>query len=104
MSSNIDFIGELETIIESRRSADSESSYTKKLFDRGTPYTVTMRKAKFGPFPGCAKISRRSKLAPIEIISVRHLQVRTLSVPTPEYVRTRGNLSILTYHGGRKLQ
>jgi hypothetical protein len=65
---------------------------------------VTMRKAKFGPFPGCAKISRRSKLAPIEIISVRHLQVRTLSVPTPEYVRTRGNLSILTYHGARKLQ
>ena len=38
MSSNIEFIGELESIIESRRTADTESSYTKQLFDRGTPY------------------------------------------------------------------
>jgi phosphoribosyl-ATP pyrophosphohydrolase/phosphoribosyl-AMP cyclohydrolase len=38
MSSTIEFIGELEAIIESRRAADTKSSYTKQLFDRGTPY------------------------------------------------------------------
>ena len=38
MSTTLDFLTELEGIIRSRRAADAESSYTKTLFDRGTPY------------------------------------------------------------------
>jgi phosphoribosyl-ATP pyrophosphohydrolase len=37
-TTNIEFLSELEAIIRSRRDADSDSSYTKTLFDRGTPY------------------------------------------------------------------
>jgi phosphoribosyl-ATP pyrophosphohydrolase len=37
-NNNIEFISDLEAIIESRRDADAGSSYTKQLFDRGTPY------------------------------------------------------------------
>ncbi|HJP04647.1 MAG: phosphoribosyl-ATP diphosphatase [Chromatiales bacterium] len=37
-SSDISFIAELEEIIRSRRNADSDESYTKTLFDRGTPF------------------------------------------------------------------
>ena len=35
---NIEFLTELERIIRSRRDADAEASYTRKLFDRGIPY------------------------------------------------------------------
>lgn len=38
MNTNIDFLTELETVIRSRRTADGEKSYTKTLFNRGTPY------------------------------------------------------------------
>ena len=38
MTSNIEFLTELEAVINERRSADGEKSYTKTLFDRGTPY------------------------------------------------------------------
>ena len=64
---------------------------------------VKMQKARYGPFPGCATITGRSEHALIEIVSVQHLQVRTMSVPTPQYVGTRGNLSVLTYRGATKL-
>ena len=37
-SSDIGFIAELEDIIRSRRGANSDASYTKKLFERGTPF------------------------------------------------------------------
>ena len=37
MTNNIEFLTELEAIINERRSADGEKSYTKTLFDRGTP-------------------------------------------------------------------
>jgi phosphoribosyl-ATP pyrophosphohydrolase len=33
-----DFLTELEAVIRSRRSASAASSYTRTLFDRGTPY------------------------------------------------------------------
>lgn len=33
-----DFLGELETIIRSRRTATADKSYTKTLFNRGTPF------------------------------------------------------------------
>ena len=36
--SQLDFISELEKIIDSRRSAAGDTSYTRTLFDRGTPY------------------------------------------------------------------
>ena len=35
---NIDFLSELEAVIRSRRTASGEKSYTKTLFNRGTPY------------------------------------------------------------------
>ncbi|MDP6436548.1 MAG: phosphoribosyl-ATP diphosphatase [Gammaproteobacteria bacterium] len=38
MNADISFIAELEEIIRSRRDADSDESYTKKLFERGTPF------------------------------------------------------------------
>jgi len=37
-ASDTSFISELESIIRSRRTAAAEQSYTKTLFDRGTPY------------------------------------------------------------------
>ena len=37
-TSNIEFLTELEAIIRSRRTASAEQSYTKTLFDRGTPF------------------------------------------------------------------
>jgi phosphoribosyl-ATP pyrophosphohydrolase len=36
--SNIEFLTELEDIIRSRRTSSTDKSYTKTLFDRGTPY------------------------------------------------------------------
>ncbi len=36
--SSIEFINELQEIINSRRSAAGATSYTRTLFDRGTPY------------------------------------------------------------------
>ena len=36
--SKLDFLTELEGIIQSRRTADGDKSYTKTLFDRGTPF------------------------------------------------------------------
>ncbi len=36
--SNISFLTELEDIIRSRRTSTGEESYTKTLFNRGTPY------------------------------------------------------------------
>ena len=38
MNPNIDFLTELESVIRSRRTADGDKSYTKTLFNRGTPY------------------------------------------------------------------
>lgn len=35
---NIEFLTELENIIRARRTASGDESYTKTLFDRGTPY------------------------------------------------------------------
>jgi phosphoribosyl-ATP pyrophosphohydrolase len=37
-TSNASFITELELIIRARRTANGEESYTKTLFNRGTPY------------------------------------------------------------------
>ncbi len=37
-TANIVFLTELESIIRARRTASSDESYTKTLFDRGTPY------------------------------------------------------------------
>ena len=37
-SKKIDFINELEEIIESRSDANEDSSYTKQLLSRGIPY------------------------------------------------------------------
>ena len=37
-TANIDFLTELESIIRARRTASGDESYTKTLFDRGTPY------------------------------------------------------------------
>jgi phosphoribosyl-ATP pyrophosphohydrolase len=37
-TANIDFLTELEDIIRSRRTASGDKSYTKTLFNRGTPY------------------------------------------------------------------
>ena len=37
-TANIAFLTELEAVIRSRRTATGEKSYTKTLFDRGTPY------------------------------------------------------------------
>ena len=37
-SAGENFISELEEIIRSRRTASGEESYTKTLFNRGTPY------------------------------------------------------------------
>ena len=36
--SNIEFLTELEAVIKSRRTATGDKSYTKTLFNRGTPY------------------------------------------------------------------
>jgi phosphoribosyl-ATP pyrophosphohydrolase len=38
MTTNIEFLAELEAIIRSRKTATAEESYTKTLFNRGTPY------------------------------------------------------------------
>lgn len=38
MNADISFISELEEIIRARREADSDSSYTKKLLEQGTPF------------------------------------------------------------------
>jgi phosphoribosyl-ATP pyrophosphohydrolase len=37
-TTNIAFLTELEGVIRSRRTATGEKSYTKTLFNRGTPY------------------------------------------------------------------
>jgi len=37
-TANIEFLTELENIIRERRTASGDESYTKTLFDRGTPY------------------------------------------------------------------
>lgn len=37
-TTNIDFLTELQTVIRSRRTANGDTSYTKTLFNRGTPY------------------------------------------------------------------
>ena len=37
-TANIAFLTELEGVIRSRRTATGEKSYTKMLFNRGTPY------------------------------------------------------------------
>lgn len=37
-NTNIDFLIELEAVIRSRRTANADKSYTKTLFNRGTPY------------------------------------------------------------------
>ena len=37
-SNNLAFLAELEGVIEARRGADDNSSYTRELFTRGTPY------------------------------------------------------------------
>lgn len=37
-TTGLDFISELETVIQSRRTATAGSSYTKTLYERGTPY------------------------------------------------------------------
>jgi phosphoribosyl-ATP pyrophosphohydrolase len=36
--SNIEFLTELEDVIRSRRTSSTDESYTKTLFNRGTPY------------------------------------------------------------------
>ena len=64
---------------------------------------VKMQKASFGPFTGCATITSRTRSGPVYIVSVLHLQTRTISVPTPEPVRGAGNLSVLTYHEAKRL-
>jgi phosphoribosyl-ATP pyrophosphohydrolase len=38
MTDNIDFLTELENIIRARRTASGDESYTKTLFNRGTPF------------------------------------------------------------------
>jgi phosphoribosyl-ATP pyrophosphohydrolase len=38
MTDNIDFLTELENVIRSRRTASGDESYTKTLFNRGTPF------------------------------------------------------------------
>jgi len=38
MTNNIDFLTELEAVIRTRRTASGDESYTKTLFNRGTPY------------------------------------------------------------------
>ena len=38
MTSNIEFLTELEAVINARRTADGDKSYTRTLFDRGTPF------------------------------------------------------------------
>jgi phosphoribosyl-ATP pyrophosphohydrolase len=38
MTTNIEFLAELEAVIRSRKTATAEESYTKTLFNRGTPY------------------------------------------------------------------
>jgi phosphoribosyl-ATP pyrophosphohydrolase len=38
MTDNIDFLTELENVIRARRTASGDKSYTKTLFDRGTPF------------------------------------------------------------------
>jgi phosphoribosyl-ATP pyrophosphohydrolase len=38
MTDNIDFLTELENVIRARRTASSDESYTKTLFNRGTPF------------------------------------------------------------------
>jgi phosphoribosyl-ATP pyrophosphohydrolase len=37
-TSDIDFLTELERVIRERRTASGDKSYTKTLFNRGTPY------------------------------------------------------------------
>jgi phosphoribosyl-ATP pyrophosphohydrolase len=37
-TANIDFLTELEDVIRSRRTESGDKSYTKTLFNRGTPY------------------------------------------------------------------
>ena len=38
MTDNINFLTELEAVIRARRTASGDTSYTKTLFNRGTPY------------------------------------------------------------------
>jgi len=38
MTDNIDFLTELENVIRARRTASGDESYTKTLFNRGTPF------------------------------------------------------------------
>jgi phosphoribosyl-ATP pyrophosphohydrolase len=38
MTTNIEFLTDLEAIIRERRTATAEKSYTKTLFSRGTPF------------------------------------------------------------------
>jgi len=38
MTDNIDFLAELENVIRARRTASGDESYTKTLFNRGTPF------------------------------------------------------------------
>ena len=38
MTTNIEFLTELEAVIRSRRTETADKSYTKTLFNRGTPY------------------------------------------------------------------
>ena len=38
MTTNIEFLTELEAVIRSRRTSTGDKSYTKTLFNRGTPF------------------------------------------------------------------
>jgi phosphoribosyl-ATP pyrophosphohydrolase/phosphoribosyl-AMP cyclohydrolase len=38
MTTNIEFLTELEAVIRSRRTSSGDQSYTKTLFNRGTPF------------------------------------------------------------------
>ncbi len=38
MTTDIDFLSELENVIRSRRTSTEDKSYTKTLYNRGTPY------------------------------------------------------------------
>ena len=37
-TSDIDFLAELEQVVRARRTSSADQSYTKTLFNRGTPY------------------------------------------------------------------
>jgi phosphoribosyl-ATP pyrophosphohydrolase len=38
MTANIEFLSELQDVIRSRRTSSEDQSYTKTLFNRGTPF------------------------------------------------------------------